>query len=485
MRYAVLIIMALIASGCAVNPVSKHHEFVLMSEQQELKLGQQMAAKFAKELTLLPDSDPLVQFVDRVGQRVASHADRPELIFRFHVIDDDTINAFALPGGYIYVYRGLLNYFNDESELAAVLGHEIGHVTARHAVQRYTKVQSYQVGMAVASIFLPMPAGVGNLTDMLAMAVVQGFGRQDELQADELSIKYLRAAGYDSQATVRLLETLKRVEKINLAEKRDAGDKAEVYHGAFSSHPETEKRIRQAAAIQDGAVRIVALNSSEHLTMLHHLVGQPYAGSDQDGAVLGQRFVHPEMGLAMRFPQDWVIHNGKQALTARVRKQKVYFQMSLKQLSKRTTAEALLRSLVPERRIRGAVRHGKRGKWRWARLQADMSQPKVSEARVDLSVWIVGGKALVMALWAPRSEVARWQSQFDTIVASLHGYSHKRDGTVPHIVLRSWQRGDGWHKLAADSDSLLGAFTAQRLAALNGMDMGKFPAVGHLIKIVQ
>jgi len=485
MKYALLMVVAMIAAGCAVNPVSKHHEFVLMSEQQELKLGQKMAAKFANELPLLPASDPLVQYVDRVGQKVASHADRPDLIFRFHVVDDDTINAFALPGGYIYLHRGLLNHFNDESELAAVLGHEIGHVTARHAVQRYTKVQSYQVGMAVASIFLPMPPGIGNLTNMLAMAVVQGFGRQDELQSDELSIKYLRAAGYDPQATVRLLETLKRVEKVNLAEKRDAGDKAKVYHGAFSSHPKTEQRIRQAAAAQDGAARMTMVKRSEHATMLRHLAGQPYAGSDQDGAVLGQRFVHPEMGLALRFPDGWVMHNGKASLTARVRKQKVYFQMSLKQLSKHISAEELLRTLVPARRIRGAVHHGRRGKWRWARLQADLSQPKVSEARVDMSVWIEGGKALVMALWAPRSDVARWQSQFDTIVASLHGYNRKQDGAVPRIVLRSWKRGDDWHKLAAYSGLVLGRFTAQRLAALNGMDMQHLPAEGYLIKSVQ
>ncbi len=97
-----------------------------------------------------------------MGQRVAAVSDRPELFYHFNVVDDTTINAFALPGGYIYIYRALLTHMNSESELAAVLDHKIGHVTARHAVQRYTKSQGYPLGMVVASIFLPIPQSCKN-----------------------------------------------------------------------------------------------------------------------------------------------------------------------------------------------------------------------------------------------------------------------------------------------------------------------------------
>ncbi len=485
MRYLAILFVFLVA-GCAVNPVSKKSEFVLMSESQELQLGRKMAEKFGKELQLLPASDPLVRYVDRVVQKLAAHSDRPELIYRFHVIDEDTLNAFALPGGYIYIYRGLLNHLNDESELAAVLGHEIGHVTARHAVQRYTKVQSYQLGKMIASVLLPIPQGVGNLTDMLALAVVQGFGREDELQSDELSIRYLQASGYDPRATVRLLETLKRVERLQQDEKKDAGEKVEVYHGAFASHPETEKRIRDAVAkLETGGARIPALNSAGHTAMLRHLEGQPYAGSARDGAVLGQRFIHPEMGLALHFPDGWVIRNGKQALTARVRKKRVYFRLTLREMAKRMTAQELLRKLLPARRIRGPMRHGQRDDWQWARVQADVSQPHVSKARVDLSVWLHGGKALLLALWAPRDEVAAWQSQFDTIVASLHRYSRAKDGTVPKIVLHTWRADDSWKQIARRDGMVLGPFTARRLAVLNGMDARDHPEAGRLVKLVR
>ncbi|RMH50579.1 MAG: hypothetical protein D6682_06580 [Zetaproteobacteria bacterium] len=485
MRIVVALSLALFAAGCAVNPVSKRHEFVLMSEQQELQLGREMAAKFEQTLPLLPAEDPLVRYVDRVGQRVARSSDRPELIYRFHVIDDDTINAFALPGGYIYLHRGLLIHLNDESELAAVLGHEIGHVTARHAVARYTQIRSYQLGKAIASILLPVPQGVGQLTDMLALAVVQGYGREEELQADELSIRYLGAAGYDPRATVRLLETLKRIEQLRREERRDAGEKVEVYHGAFASHPETEKRIREAVARLRVPARIGEDRHASHLAMLQQLQGRPYSGSAREGAILGRRFIHPKLGLALAFPEGWVLHNGRDALTARVRRQPVYFRLTLRSLARRTTARGLLRKLVPERRIRGPIQSGVRGPWRWARVQADLSQPHVSKARVDLSVWLQRDRALLLALWAPRDQAARWQGQFDTIVASLHRYSRSRDGAVPVITLCHWRHGDSWRKLARRSGMVLGPFTARRLAVLNGMDPEERPDDGEVVKLVR
>ncbi|MDX8409306.1 MAG: M48 family metalloprotease [Mariprofundales bacterium] len=488
MMRSVVYCLALLCTACAVNPVSKHSEFVLMSEQQELQLGQKMAAQFAKELPLLAATDPLVKYVNRVGQKVANHADRPELIYRFHVVNDDTLNAFALPGGYIYLHRGLLNHLNSESELAAVLGHETGHVTARHAVQRYTQIQSYQLGMAVASVFVPIPQAAGQLTNLLASAVVQGFSRQDESQADQLSIRYIAAAGYDTTATVRLLETLKRVEALSLAEKRAAGDKVKVYHGAFASHPETGKRIKDASATLQSAseeARISSVSAEDHEALLRHLAGTSYAGSASDGAVIGQRFIHPEMRIALRFPVGWAIHNGRDALTARMRKQKVFFQMSLKQLSKHTSAEALLRTMVPERRIRGVVTTGSRAGRQWARVSADLSRPHVSKARLDLSVWIEGGKALLLAMWCPRDEVARWQPQFDMIFASFHGYNRDRDGSIPKIAVARWKSGDSWQGYATHSHNLLGPMTAARLAALNGMNAEVQPKIGRLVKIVR
>lgn len=139
-------LLLFLLAACATNPVSGGQDFVMISESRELAIGEQAAAEIAKQMILLPESDPLARYVDAVGQRLAAVSDRKNLFYRFHVVDDSTINAFALPGGYIYIYRGLLAHMNNEAELAAVLGHEIGHVTARHSVQQISKVQAYQLG---------------------------------------------------------------------------------------------------------------------------------------------------------------------------------------------------------------------------------------------------------------------------------------------------------------------------------------------------
>ncbi|MDX8401096.1 MAG: M48 family metalloprotease, partial [Mariprofundaceae bacterium] len=347
------LMFALLLAGCATNPVTKERDFVLMSEEQELALGQAAAKQVAQQMPLLKASDPLVRYVDAVGQRLAKVSDRPELFYRFHVVDDPTINAFALPGGYIYIHRGLLVHLNNEAELAAVLGHEIGHVTARHAVKRYTQAQAYQLGMTITSIFVPIPMAVGQISDLIALAVIQGYGREAELQSDELSLKYLARAGYDPHATIGILETLKRLDDLDAKEKREAGEKVERYHGAFASHPETEKRIREAVA-KAAAVREQAGEGRgivRHETLLRHLEGYPYGDNPEQGAVLGRRFIHPDLGIRLSFPEHWRITNTPQALTARVRKQDVYFRLQLKELVKRQRAADFLRGLFPRRHV--------------------------------------------------------------------------------------------------------------------------------------
>jgi len=388
----------LLVTACATNPVSKKQEFVLMSEKQELALGQQAAAEVARQLSLMPEDDPLVRYVDQVGQRVAAVSDRPELFYRFHVVDDTTINAFALPGGYIYIYRGLLNHMNSEAELAAVLGHEIGHVTARHAVQRYTQAQSYRLGMAVASIFLPIPQAAGQLSDLLALAVIQGYGRKDELQADELSIKYIARAGYDVHATTRILQTLQRLEDIRIRETRDTTGKApEIYHGAFSSHPETKKRIEEAVAKAAG--RQSELAETGHNAMLAALDGYPYGDSPEQGAVVGRRFLHPKLGIQLEFPKNWVIKNTPQVLTARKRREKAFFMLQLKELQKHQQPADVLREIFHKRRLAG-LQTSRRDGFSIAQAVVDTSAKQVGQARVLATVALDGPKAYILTSYS-------------------------------------------------------------------------------------
>jgi len=477
------IITSLLVSGCATNPVTKNADFVLMSENQELELGQQAAAEVAKQVTLLPETDPLVRYVDSVGQKVAAKADRPELFYRFHVVDDTTINAFALPGGYIYMHRGLLNHMNSEAELAAVLGHEIGHVTARHAVQQYTKAQAYQIGMAVTSIFLPIPYGSNMLTDMVATAVIKGYGRGAELQADELSIKYLTRAGYDPEATIGILKTLKRLDDLDSKERTDAGETVEKYHGAFASHPETEKRILEAIKLEEkGQGKHGLINQNAMLTALD---GYPYGDSAEQGAVVGHRFLHPELGIQLEFPKDWVLTNTPSNLNARLRKEKVFFIMQLKELTKHQTPEEVLRQAFPSQKLFGIVQSGSQSGMPYAQALVRMSAPHVSQAMISTHVFLKGRQAYLLSMWADRKAFDQYRNQFALIARSFRSYDKQMDGDVPRIHLHTWQSGDSWQKLAEKSKQILGRFTAEKLAALNGMAANEQPAVGQLIKNVR
>jgi len=454
----------------------------MMSEDQELALGQQAAAQVAAQMKLLPKSDPLVQYVNKVGQRIAAISDRPELFYRFHVVDDTTINAFALPGGYIYMYRGLLTHMNSEAELAAVLAHEVGHVTARHSVQRYSQAQAYQVGTMVASIFVPIPQAVGQLSDLLATAVISGYGRQAELQSDELSIRYLAKAGYDVQATKRILATLKRLDDLDTKIKEDTtGKKPEKYHGAFASHPETKKRIEEAVVLAKGKTSS-GLGEVGHNAMVAALEGYPYGESPAEGAMVGRRFLHPELGIQLKFPEKWVVTNTPQALTAQKRQEKAFFSLAFKPLSKRVTGEELLRQMASDRAKFGAVKTSKRDGYDVTQVEIDVSMRSVGAAHMLGTVFIQGPKAYVILGWTQRKNFEPHRKDIQAIADSFGSYDVKRDGDVPRISLYTWKKNDSWKALANRSKNLLGSFTADKLAALNGMGPDQKPEPGTIIK---
>jgi len=475
----------LLLAACATNPATKEHDIVLMSENQELELGQMAAAQVATQMHLMPEENPLVQYVNKVGQRVAAVSDRPELFYRFHVVDNTTINAFALPGGYIYIYRGLLTHMNSEAELAAVLAHEVGHVTARHAVQRYTKAQAYRIGAMVTSIFVPVPQAVGQLSDLIAGAVIQGYGRAAELQADELSIRYIAKAGYDVQATKRILETLKRLDDLDSKIKEDTtGKRPEKYHGAFASHPETKQRIEEAVSQSAGK------SSSEpaetgHQAMLAALKGYPYGESPAEGAMVGRRFLHPGLGIQLAFPEDWVVTNTPQALTARKRKKKAFFSLRFKPLQKRISGETLLHNLAGSRADIGPVHQSRRDNYNVTQTEIDVSMRSVGAAHMLATVFMQGPKAFVLLGWAQRKQFEPFRADFKAIADSFHSYDVQRDGDVPRIALANWKQGDSWKALADRSHNILGPFTADKLAALNGFGPDQTPEPGSMIKIVK
>jgi len=195
--------------ACATNPVTGRRELSLISESQEVAMGLEAAKQASAQMGVYPDSQ-LQRYVSSLGMTLAKSSERPGLPWSFTVIDDPVVNAFALPGGPIFVTRGILGYMNSEAELVSVLGHEIGHVTAKHSVNQMSKAQLAQIGLVGVMIAKPELAGLADLGSQAMGLLFMKFGRDDETQSDDLGFRYMTQAGYDPAEMAEMFKTLDR-----------------------------------------------------------------------------------------------------------------------------------------------------------------------------------------------------------------------------------------------------------------------------------
>ena len=195
------LVALLSVAACAVNPATGQRELSLVSESQEIQMGQEADPQISAQLGLVDDPE-LQAYVSDLGLRLAAVSERPDLPWSFKIVDDPVVNAFALPGGFIYVTRGILARFDSEAELAGVLGHEIGHVTARHSVSQMSRQQLQQIGLGVGMV---LSEDVRNLSGLLSAGMQLmnlRYSRGDETQSDELGLRYISRLGYDADAMI-------------------------------------------------------------------------------------------------------------------------------------------------------------------------------------------------------------------------------------------------------------------------------------------
>jgi len=254
--FAVLSLL-LMATGCATNPVTGKSDFVLMSEQQEVALGAQTHTSVMQQYTVY-DNPRVQQPVERLGQELAANSHRSHLDFTFTVLDSPEVNAFATPGGYVYITRGIMAYMNSEEQLAGVLGHEIGHVTARHGVRQHSAQTTSQtaaglLGVLIAGATKNKRTGqvIGQTTSQPGQAFVRGYGREHELEADRLGAEYLAGLGYDPDMMLGVIGILKDQEEFERQRAQDEGRQPGIYHGVFSTHPRNDQRLQEVIAAAD------------------------------------------------------------------------------------------------------------------------------------------------------------------------------------------------------------------------------------------
>lgn len=303
---AAAVALAVALASCAINPATGKKQLSLVGERDEISMGRQYDQETMASLQ--PYGTPELQaYVQQLGARLAATSERPGLTWTFRLVDDPSVNAFALPGGFIYVTRGLLSHLNSEAELASVIGHEIGHVTARHSVSQMSK-QTLIGGL------LGLGVAVSPELQQYADALSQGmtalflkFSRDDERQADELGLRYLVRGGYDPRPMAAVFETLGSVSRL------EGGARLPDWQ---ATHPNPEDRRQRMAA------QIAALGQSfegrpvERDSYLKRLEGMTFGENPRDGFFEGTAFLHPEMKFRFDAPAGWAGQNQPTAVVA-------------------------------------------------------------------------------------------------------------------------------------------------------------------------
>jgi predicted Zn-dependent protease len=332
--YLALALTAL--AGCAVNPATGRNDLTFMSESQEIGIGRQMHGEILKEMPIYQDAD-IQNYVNKIGQAVAKTSHRNNLSYSFTVIDSPDINAFALPGGFIYINRGLLTYLNSEAELAAVLGHEIGHVTARHSVRQHS-ASVVATGVSAVLTILSGERAVGDLTNTAGAAIVSGYGRDHELEADSLGAEYLFNAGYDPQAMIKVIGVLKDQEEFSRSKAQQEGEQVQSYHGLFATHPRNDTRLQQSVA-KAGKLSTKYKNTGE-ADFRKHIQGVEFGDSTQSGVRRANRFYHKPLGFTFAFPTGWKMQNTQAAVVVYPQQKDGFLQL---------VVENKIDNLTPER----------------------------------------------------------------------------------------------------------------------------------------
>ncbi len=294
----------LLATGCAVNPVTGKKEVILVSEGQEAAMGAQSDPAVTAQFGLYPDAK-IQKFIDEKGQKMAAISHRPGLKYQFRVVDSPVINAFAVPGGYVYFTRGIMAYFNNEAQFAGVLGHEIGHITARHSARQQTKAIIGQVGVMGAMILSPRVAEFGEQAMQGMQLLFLKFGRDDERQSDELGVQYSSKIGYDASQMADFFQTLSR-------QQQQSG--TEAIPDFLSTHPNPDDRYNTVHQLadqwkqQNGNPKL-AVNRDQYLRLIDGMV---YGEDPKQGFVENSMFYHPELKFQLPVPTGWKHQNTPQ-----------------------------------------------------------------------------------------------------------------------------------------------------------------------------
>ncbi len=326
-------------TGCTTVKATGERHINLIGQSQEIQMGREADQQIVASMGVY-SGPQLESYVSGLGKKIAATTERPSLPWTFRIVDDDVVNAFALPGGFIYVTRGILTTLSNEAELAGVLGHEIGHVTAQHQVIQISQQQLAQLGLGVASIAVPGLQNYLPLAGIGLQLMFLKFSRADESQADQLGVRYMTRVGEDPHQMIAVMQTLGAVSKA------EGGGAIPEWLATHPTPANREKALTaQIEKLGAAEAKYEPVNRDGYLRLLD---GAVYGKNPREGYTRGNTFYHPDMKFVFIFPQGWKIANQKEAVIGLSPQQDAAIQISLAQ---EATVEAAARGLFDQQGI--------------------------------------------------------------------------------------------------------------------------------------
>jgi predicted Zn-dependent protease len=421
------------------------------------------------------DDQNLQELVSRVGMELAKVSERPNLPWHFAVVDQPAINAFAVPGGYIYLTRGILPFLSNEAELAGVIGHEIGHVTARHSAQQYSRATAGQLGLLLGSIFVPAARPFGDLAATGLGVLFLKYGRDDELQADELGVRYASRTGWDPSGVAGMLTTLARLDA--------ASGETKGIPNWLSTHPAPADRVEQIQRrVQQAAT---GGRGTDNAAFLKYLDGLVFGDNPDQGILRGNEFLHSALRFALDFPRGWDVRNSASQVVAKQPSADVFILLQLVQKPVGRNIEDI--ALTSMRNAGFQPVEGNRttinrldafvGTYRGA--MQDLGTVGVRAAHIvhDRNVYLVAGIAPAELFERSERELTATLRSFRPLSAS------EAENIRPNIVdLYTARAGDTWESIAERLGK--GTIKPSTLAIMNGHAVNDQPRPGERLKVV-
>ncbi len=475
-RIALLASLLLGLQGCATDPVTGRTGFA-MSENWEINAGKKYHQEILKQYQVYDDPE-LQRYLNDIGQRMAKKSHRPDLPFTFTLLDSPDVNAFALPGGFVYITRGIMAYMNKESHLAGVVGHEIGHVTGRHGAERAAQQQL----ATVASAAVAVGTGSGELlqaSQMLGGALMSGYGRKQELESDRLGAEYIAQNNYAPDDMIEVIGLLKNQELFGREKARAEGREYQGYHGLFSTHPKNDTRlqgvIKAAEKFRDTSKPVPDDGRFLRLTN-----GMAFGESESQGITRGNKFYHKDLNLYVEFPEGWRVQNSTSVLGAISPDGSQLIKMEMDQVAPPVDAPRYLsakyQGFVQGPRVDTSEDQAVSG----TRTVRDPKSGREQRSRISM---VTRGNQAFIITGLGKSELPS-QTFFDTTksVRKLRPNELKlAEGR--NIRLVTAKRGDTIASLARQSN--LDSYAEAQIRLINDLYPSGEPTPGQLIKIVE